>query len=239
MHPLRRRHRDRGLLLPRVSARAAPHALHQGHAAERRPPVSTASPATPVGSPASAGPSAPAPTGALARDVASRSKTLCALQQYYLLPGRNMPHMRRTAVRGGRRGFRTALMVSVARERMENLVRMAAAADRSGESARSRRYVGLARKIGMRYNVRMSPELRGQFCSACNTYLRYGVNTRSRLRAGRRVVTCVQCGQVTRLPFSQDRGEVLTGPSDLPGEPEPALAEEGLEEEDFADEEAE
>ncbi len=71
--------------------------------------------------------------------------------------------------------------------------------------ARARRYVELARRIGMRYNVRMPPEFKRRFCKACLAYLVPGVNARFRVGRGRLVVTCTACGEIQRLPYGKEQ----------------------------------
>ncbi len=66
---------------------------------------------------------------------------------------------------------------------------------------RSNRYVQLARKIGMRYRVRMPPEFKRQICKHCHTYLVQGVNARTRLQGTHIATTCTSCGKQMRLPY--------------------------------------
>jgi len=72
---------------------------------------------------------------------------------------------------------------------------------------RSDRYAGLARKIGMRYNVRIPKELRMRFCRYCLSYLVPGrnctVRTNSRLRSVE--VKCHKCGRITRFPYLREK----------------------------------
>ncbi|MBI4020785.1 MAG: ribonuclease P [Candidatus Aenigmarchaeota archaeon] len=95
----------------------------------------------------------------------------------------------------------------IARERVEILFSLA---DRTfpARPDRAHRYVQLARKIAMRYTVRISPELRRRFCRACSHYLRPGVNVRFRTSAAQRavLVTCLDCGHVSRLPYRRESG---------------------------------
>ena len=53
---------------------------------------------------------------------------------------------------------------------------------------RSKRYVELARKIGMRYNVRLAKEMKMRFCGECLSYLKPGVTSRVRARKDRQAV---------------------------------------------------
>ena len=89
----------------------------------------------------------------------------------------------------------------IALERMVVLFRLAEKEALLGHAPRARRYVDLARRIGMRYNVRVPPEFKRRFCKACRTYFVPGVNARVRVGRGRVVVTCLGCGAVQRLPY--------------------------------------
>ncbi len=89
----------------------------------------------------------------------------------------------------------------IALERMEILFRQAEREALQGRAARARRYVDLARRIGMRYNVRVPAAFKRRFCKACLAYLIPGVNARFRVGRGRLVVTCTGCGAVQRLPY--------------------------------------
>ncbi len=66
---------------------------------------------------------------------------------------------------------------------------------------RSDRYVQLARKIGMRYRVRMPQELKSQICKHCHAYLVQGVTARTRLQGTHISTTCTSCGKQMRMPY--------------------------------------
>lgn len=66
---------------------------------------------------------------------------------------------------------------------------------------RSNRYVGLARRIGMRYRVRMPRELKRMVCKHCHTYLVQGATARTRLQGTHITTTCTACGKQMRLPY--------------------------------------
>ncbi len=89
----------------------------------------------------------------------------------------------------------------IALERMVVLFRLAEKEALHGRAPRARRYVDLARRIGMRYNVRVPPEFKRRFCKECLAYLVPGVNARVRVGRGRVVVTCLGCGAVQRRPY--------------------------------------
>ena len=62
----------------------------------------------------------------------------------------------------------------------------------------SRRYLELAKKIGMRYNVRIPGELKKRVCKGCGVYLKEGVTASVRLEKGMLKVRCLLCGHVYR-----------------------------------------
>ncbi|MCE8423760.1 MAG: ribonuclease P [Candidatus Methanoperedens sp.] len=66
---------------------------------------------------------------------------------------------------------------------------------------RSDRYVQLARRIGMRYRVRMPQEFKRQICKHCHTYLVQGATARTRLQGTHISTNCTSCGKQMRLPY--------------------------------------
>ena len=99
----------------------------------------------------------------------------------------------------------------IALERIETLFDMAEREAVKRNWARSDRYVSLARKIGMRYNVTPGPELRRKFCRGCGTFLLPPTTARFRIGGGKVVCTCLKCGRVTRYPYIRERRERRLG----------------------------
>jgi ribonuclease P protein subunit RPR2 len=128
-------------------------------------------------------------------------------------------------------------MTRLAGERVNDLFALAESESaRRGSGALPDRYVGLARKVGMRYNVRLLPEYRELYCRGCSTYWVEGRTVRTRLRSGRRVRTCLRCGRVRRTlvhPGETNPDAATPAPGDglVPDE---ALAEAGVDDEDDA-----
>jgi RNase P subunit RPR2 len=54
-----------------------------------------------------------------------------------------------------------------------------------------------ARKKAMRVNLKLPLEIRRKFCHKCNSLLK----GRVRLRKGKKVVLCGNCGNYTRIPY--------------------------------------
>jgi len=73
-------------------------------------------------------------------------------------------------VKKRQRGKKPEYQLKIARERIEILLNMAEKEFRK-HPGRSARYVELARKIGTRYNVRLTKEQKRKFCKNCNTLL--------------------------------------------------------------------
>jgi RNase P subunit RPR2 len=60
-----------------------------------------------------------------------------------------------------------------------------------------------ARKLAMRHNLRLTSELRSQFCHKCNSVLKG--NSRTRLNKGKLAITCLKCGNTTRTPIKSKK----------------------------------
>lgn len=85
----------------------------------------------------------------------------------------------------------------IARERVEYLIRRAIEwKGRDYELAR--RYVELAKKIAMRYRVRIPKELKSTYCKKC-LYPYTSEKLRVRVKKGRVVVKCLNCGFEKRI----------------------------------------
>ncbi len=97
-------------------------------------------------------------------------------------------------------------MVRIAKERVDDLFALAEEEAVDRESSLPTRYVRLARKVGMRYNVRLLPEYAELYCRGCSTYWVEGRTVRTRLRSGMRTRVCLACGRRRRLPFHRKRG---------------------------------
>jgi ribonuclease P protein subunit RPR2 len=65
----------------------------------------------------------------------------------------------------------------------------------------SKRYVALARKIAMKYNIRFDRAQKMMFCKNCDSYLRKGKNASLRVRDGRVILRCTDCGFVRRFAY--------------------------------------
>jgi len=94
---------------------------------------------------------------------------------------------------------------SISKERIEYLFSEAGRVFKSSPGY-AHRYVELARNIGMRYRTRISKELKRQQCRHCHKFLKPGVNCTIRLsqkRQSKIVITCKECGGITRVPYKK------------------------------------
>ncbi|MGI0149126.1 MAG: ribonuclease P protein component 4 [Thermoplasmata archaeon] len=93
----------------------------------------------------------------------------------------------------------------IAAERMATLFRLAESEALHRRTGRARRYVELARRIGMRYNVRVPAPFKRSFCKKCFAFLLPSVSARVRVGQGRVVVTCIACGALQRYPYRREQ----------------------------------
>ena len=64
----------------------------------------------------------------------------------------------------------------------------------------AKRYVELARRIAMRYRIRLSKNQRRKFCKNC-LYPYRPDRIRVRVRKSRIMITCLNCGFIRRIPI--------------------------------------
>lgn len=98
-------------------------------------------------------------------------------------------------------------MKDIASERMVGLFELAERAYVTRPD-RSDRYVDLARRVGMRYRVRMPPALRRRICRKCHSFLVPGSSARVRLHGRYLTITCLRCGKHVRYPYHGDGEEI-------------------------------
>ncbi len=88
----------------------------------------------------------------------------------------------------------------IASERIEILMQKAEEIF-ARDKKRANRYAELARKIGMRYNLRLPKKWRRRICRKCLAFLKPDSNCRVRIYKGRVIITCLECKNVVRLPY--------------------------------------
>ena len=95
----------------------------------------------------------------------------------------------------------------IALERITILFEMARKVFRE-EPELAQHYVDLARKIGMRYKVKLPIEFRRMLCRHCKSFIVPGINCRVRIQQKREphvVITCLNCSGHMRIPL-RNRG---------------------------------
>lgn len=93
----------------------------------------------------------------------------------------------------------------IARERIGVLFGLAESEAGRGNVDRANRYVELARKIGMRYNVRLASAHKRRVCGNCHAYLLPPKTARVRVGESRVITTCLACGTVMRFPYLREQ----------------------------------
>ncbi|NQU98059.1 ribonuclease P [Candidatus Woesearchaeota archaeon] len=93
---------------------------------------------------------------------------------------------------------KTADHLNIARERIDKLFSQADEVF-SENPELADRYVDLARKIAMKFKVRLKSEYKRKFCKHCYKYLRSGVNARVRTQSGKLVYSCFSCKKFSRF----------------------------------------
>ncbi len=73
---------------------------------------------------------------------------------------------------------------------------------KSADPLLAQRYVSLARRIGMKFRMRMLPEHKRQFCRSCDAFFT-SKNSRTRLRNGMVVQYCLGCKQFQRFRYKK------------------------------------
>jgi len=95
--------------------------------------------------------------------------------------------------------------IKIAKERIRILFKEAESVARKRPDL-AKRYVKLAKKIGMRYNVRLG-ELKKKFCKNCYSFFITGVTCSRRLRKGKITIKCFSCNKTIRYPYKTRKGE--------------------------------
>ncbi|MBI4895696.1 MAG: ribonuclease P [Candidatus Aenigmarchaeota archaeon] len=85
--------------------------------------------------------------------------------------------------------------IKIAKERIVILFDQAEKAAESKKKGSADRYVEMARKIGMRYNVRIPSNLRRKFCRKCKRFLYKNLSADIKEEKGFLKITCINCGK--------------------------------------------
>ncbi|MEM4259875.1 MAG: ribonuclease P protein component 4 [Candidatus Woesearchaeota archaeon] len=97
---------------------------------------------------------------------------------------------------------KTDKQLKIAEERIVELFSLAENGFKNNP-ALSNRYITLARKISMKYKVKIPAELKRRFCKYCYSYLFPGINCRVRLNNDKIIYTCFKCKNFIRFPYKK------------------------------------
>ena len=89
----------------------------------------------------------------------------------------------------------------IAARRMSILFGLSRKALEEGNKDRAKRYVTLARRIGQRTRTPVPKDER--YCKKCNMPLDVGRNCRVRVKDGDVRITCLECGNIRRVPYTR------------------------------------
>ncbi|MBR9699524.1 ribonuclease P [Candidatus Woesearchaeota archaeon] len=95
---------------------------------------------------------------------------------------------------------RSKIVLDVAKQRIKKLIQQAEDIF-DEEKALADRYVYLARRIAMKYKIRITPSLQKRFCKHCYSFLMPGKNLRVRTTQGKMTYSCLECKKFMRFPL--------------------------------------
>ena len=90
--------------------------------------------------------------------------------------------------------------VTLAKERIAILLGLAKKTHKASPD-RARRYVELARRIGLRYNVRLTQNQKRSFCKKCNSILVSGYSATVETEGKTVTIKCQNCKNTYRYPY--------------------------------------
>ncbi|MGI5964485.1 MAG: ribonuclease P protein component 4 [Candidatus Methanomethylophilaceae archaeon] len=102
-----------------------------------------------------------------------------------------------------RRSITSKQASEIGRRRISVLTGLAEEAAREGNTDRAKRYVELARRIGMKTRTGIPKEFR--YCEECLVPLIPEISCRVRLNQGKITVTCSECGTLKRFPYLREQ----------------------------------
>ena len=94
----------------------------------------------------------------------------------------------------------------IARERIDKLFQMMEEM-KNKDYELARRYVELARRIAMKYRIKLPKEYKLKFCKKCLYPYKEG-RFRVRIAKSRVIITCLNCGYTKRVPIRPIRKKI-------------------------------
>ncbi len=102
-----------------------------------------------------------------------------------------------------RRRIPNGTVSEIGAHRIDTLMDLSAQAAKDGRDDRSRRYVEIARSVGMKARVKMPKDRK--YCKNCHVALVPGISCRVRLSNHKVCITCDKCGEVRRYPYIKEQ----------------------------------
>jgi len=98
----------------------------------------------------------------------------------------------------------------IAKERIEILFEKAEQALKNNNPGLSKRYVALARQIGMKLELPIPRNLKRKFCKKCSIFWIPGKTLRTRIKKHekRMTFTCLECGNIQRYPYIKEKKNI-------------------------------
>lgn len=93
--------------------------------------------------------------------------------------------------------------IKIAKERITILFDQAEEAAEKKKKASADRYVEMARKIGMRYNVRIPSTMRRKYCRKCKKFLYKDLSADIKKEKGFLIIICKNCGKKMQYKLTE------------------------------------
>ena len=91
----------------------------------------------------------------------------------------------------------------IAWERIQILFELAMEEGKKGNFERARRYVEHILNLSNKYKVRLPREMKIHICKRCHSILIPGKTSQVRLKKGKVVIKCLNCGAYKRYPYKK------------------------------------
>ena len=74
---------------------------------------------------------------------------------------------------------------------------------------RANRYIGIARRIAMKTNLRLTKAQKRSFCKHCYKYIVSGINAKIRIRNKKIITYCNSCKKYTRISLRSKTKSII------------------------------
>jgi len=89
--------------------------------------------------------------------------------------------------------------IEIAKKRIDKLFLLAEKNAKNSRFDLSDRYIKIARKIAMRYQIKINKDQKRKFCKHCYSYILPNINSRIRINRGKIIIFCKNCNKYTRI----------------------------------------